>query len=95
MEQLTSQQRVDLKSVLPPERIKDRLIDRYAYASDASHYYLVPLVVVQPVDEHEVAGLLRWSREHQLPVTFRSGGTSLSGQGVTDKVLADLSNHWR
>ncbi|MFM9075804.1 MAG: FAD-binding oxidoreductase, partial [Bacteroidota bacterium] len=92
---LTTDQRKGLSLILPTERIKDRLIDRYAYASDASHYYLVPLVVVQPVNEVEVTGLLRWAKEHQLPVTFRSGGTSLSGQGVTDGVLADLSNHWR
>ena len=92
---LTPEQRKGLSQILPEDRIKDRLIDRYAYASDASHYYLVPLVIVQPVNEAEVKELLRWARGHRLPVTFRSGGTSLSGQGVTDGVLADLSNHWR
>ena len=40
-------------------------------------------------DAAEVAALFRASHESGVPLTFRSGGTSLSGQGVTDGVLAD------
>jgi D-lactate dehydrogenase len=38
----------ELYNLLPAERIKTRLIDRYAYAGDASHYYLLPRAVIQP-----------------------------------------------
>jgi hypothetical protein len=31
----------ELYKILPAERIKARLIDRYVFAGDASHYYLV------------------------------------------------------
>ena len=84
-----------LLTFLPPERVKCRLIDRYAYASDASHYYLVPKAVVQPISIEEVVQLFQFSHTHQLSLTFRAGGTSLSGQGVTDGILVDLSNYWR
>ncbi|MEQ8533722.1 MAG: FAD-binding oxidoreductase [Imperialibacter sp.] len=75
--------------------MKTRLIDRYAYASDASHFYLVPKAVVQPITVEEIQKLFVVSQKLNVPVTFRAGGTSLSGQAVTDGILADLSNYWR
>lgn len=84
-----------LLKILPKERVKTRLIDRYAYASDASHFYLVPEAVVQPRSIEEIRDLFAFSRQNKIHLTFRAGGTSLSGQGVTDGILADLSNFWR
>lgn len=84
-----------LYKILPKERIKDRLIDRYAYASDASHFYLIPQAIVQPICIEEIQKLFLFSHEHGIHLTFRAGGTSLSGQGVTDGILVDLSNYWR
>lgn len=84
-----------IAAFLPPDRIKHRLIDRYAYASDASHFYLVPKIVVQPKTIEEVQKLLEFSQKENEKLTFRAAGTSFSGQGVTDGILADLSNFWR
>jgi D-lactate dehydrogenase len=84
-----------LTQILPKDRVKARLIDRYAYASDASHFYLVPKVVVQPNTIEEVQKLFEFSHTHQESLTFRAAGTSFSGQGVTDGILVDLSNYWR
>ncbi|MDQ4123893.1 MAG: FAD-binding oxidoreductase [Acidobacteriota bacterium] len=84
-----------LLEILPKERVKTRLIDRYAYAADASHFYLVPEAVVQPRSIEEVQKLFAFSHQNKINLTFRAGGTSLSGQGVTDGILVDLSNHWR
>ena len=83
-----------LESVLPAARIKARLIDVVSYASDAGFYYLRPRAVVQPVSEAEVAALFNFSRQHQIPLTFRAAGTSLSGQAISDGILVDLSQHW-
>ncbi len=84
-----------LLKILPAHRVKTRLIDRYAYASDASHFYLLPLAVVQPVSIEEVKKIFQFSHLQKINITFRAGGTSLSGQGVTDGILVDLSNYWR
>lgn len=84
-----------LAEILPPERIKTRYIDLIAYASDAGFYQLIPKAVVQPVSIEEVQSLFAFSRRHDIPITFRGGGTSLSGQSVTEGILADLSQHWR
>jgi D-lactate dehydrogenase len=84
-----------LSAILPPERVKTRPIDRYAFASDASHFYLVPQAVVQPADTEEIKKLFVFSQRHKIPMVFRAGGTSLSGQSITDGILVDLSRHWR
>ena len=91
----SNQLEILLRKNIPADRIKTRLIDRYAYASDASHFYLLPEAVVQPVTIEEVRGIFQVSQSLKMPMTFRAGGTSLSGQGLSDGILVDLSNHWR
>lgn len=83
-----------LESLLPGA-VKSRAIDRLAYAHDASHYVLAPHAVLVPRTADEVARLLRACGERGLHLTFRSGGTSLSGQAVTDGLLVDTRRHFR
>ena len=65
-----------------------------AYAHDASMYRLVPEAVVRPRDEDEIKSLLTYCRDTHTPVTFRAGGTSLSGQSITEGVLAETVQNW-
>lgn len=67
----------------------DRALDLRARAHDASHYLLVPSAVAVPRDVGQVAEVMRACTRLGIPMTFRSGGTSLSGQAVTDQVLVD------
>ncbi|WP_349903726.1 FAD-binding and (Fe-S)-binding domain-containing protein [Parafrigoribacterium humi] len=78
-----------------PGRVDMRASRRLALAHDASHYLLTPRAVVSPVDTGEVASLLRTSSQRGTEITFRSGGTSLSGQAVSDGVLVDTRRHFR
>ena len=59
-------------------------IDRLAIAHDASHYLLVPAGIVRPDSAEAVADIFRAASAFNLPLTFRSGGTSLSGQASGD-----------
>ena len=72
-----------------------RSIDRFAMAHDASHYLLVPDLVATPRSAEEIATLFRASASSGRPITFRSGGTSLSGQGVTSSILVDTRKHFQ
>ncbi len=67
----------------------------YAWSGDASSYRLIPAVVVFVNSEDEVRVVFKAARAEGLPVTFRAAGTSLSGQAVTDGVLAVLGDGWR
>ncbi|MDL9978721.1 FAD-binding and (Fe-S)-binding domain-containing protein [Microbacterium sp. ASV49] len=84
-----------IASVLPEAALPagisvlDRAIDRFSRAHDASHYLLIPSAVVQPASAEEVSEVFRACSNQQIPITLRSGGTSLSGQGVSDSVLLD------
>ncbi|GAB3199597.1 FAD-binding and (Fe-S)-binding domain-containing protein [Nocardioides hungaricus] len=82
-------------AVADPSDVRLRPIDRYAAASDASHFLLTPQAVVVARDRDDVAGLMRASARLRVPVTLRSGGTSLSGQGVTDGILVDVRAGFR
>ncbi|WP_157156158.1 FAD-binding and (Fe-S)-binding domain-containing protein [Diaminobutyricimonas sp. LJ205] len=75
--------------------LSERSIDRLAYAHDASHYLLVPDAVATPATADQVSALFRESHRRGVPLTFRSGGTSLSGQGVTDGILVDTRTNFR
>lgn len=72
-----------------------RATDRLAGAHDASHYLLTPQAVATPADAREVAGILAACADAGVPVTFRSGGTSLSGQAGSDAVLVDTRRNFR
>ena len=84
-----------LKTTARRSGFTDRSIDRLKYAHDASHYLLVPQSVATPVAKEEIATLFRESHRQGVPLTFRSGGTSLSGQGVTNGTLVDTRMNFR
>lgn len=84
-----------LSGLIDPSSILIRPIDRIAFASDASFYRLIPQAVIQPKTTDEIKHLFRFSHEHQIPLCFRAGGTSLSGQAITDGILVDVGRHWR
>ncbi len=84
-----------LRTILPDDRIKARLIDRHRYARDASFYRLIPRAVVQPANEKEIIGLFAFSQKSKIPLVFRAAGTSLSGQSITDGILVEVSSKWQ
>ncbi len=85
----------DLAHRFPARRLVADPLRLVAYGTDASFYRLVPKLVVVVENEEEVRELLALCRRHSAPLTFRAAGTSLSGQAVTDSVLALLGDGWR
>ena len=84
----------ELAAALGPGAVSTRALDRHALAHDASHYLLVPQLVARPRDAAQVATVMAACDRAGLPLTFRAGGTSLSGQAVTDSVLVDTRRHF-
>ncbi|SKA87735.1 D-lactate dehydrogenase [Thiothrix eikelboomii] len=86
----------DLKQTLPAERILQDAFHRLTDGTDASFYRLIPEAVVKLKNEDELQTVLSLARQHQVSLTFRAAGTSLSGQAVTDSILVMLEgNSWR
>lgn len=76
-------------------RVHSRSIDRFARAHDASHYLLIPDAVLSPADAEGVARAFGAVRAAGRTLTFRSGGTSLSGQSVSGDILVDTRSSFR
>jgi D-lactate dehydrogenase len=77
------------------DSLRVRPLDLAAAAADASHYLLTPQAVVVADSEDAVARVLAACTAATLPVTFRSGGTSLSGQAGGTGVLLDVRRGFR
>ncbi len=75
-------------------QVRTSELDRRALGHDASHFLLTPAAIVAPRDAEEVARLLRATAAAGIGLTFRSGGTSLSGQAGTEGVLADVRRNF-
>lgn len=87
--------RARLSGLIRSDRIMTDPLMTYAYSGDASCYRLVPAVVVIVNTEDEVRAVIEAARAERLPLTFRAAGTSLSGQAITEGVLAVLGDGWR
>jgi D-lactate dehydrogenase len=86
--------RTRLVELLGEDRVMTRATDIVRYASDASPYRMFPKAVVMARSADDVAKVMRFGRENDVPVTFRSGGTSLNGQGQTQGILVDVRKYF-
>lgn len=77
-----------LSDHLPPHQIIVDDLRRLAYGTDASFYRLTPEVIAVIENEAEARQVLLTAKQHNRPVTFRAAGTSLSGQAITNGILA-------
>ena len=77
------------------DAISTSVFDRVIAAPDASHYLMTPSAVITPRTADEVATLLEFAVSHGESLTFRSGGTSLSGQATTGGILVDTRRFFR
>ncbi|HEY6600835.1 MAG TPA: FAD-linked oxidase C-terminal domain-containing protein [Xanthobacteraceae bacterium] len=66
---------------------------RGRYATDASHYQIMPLGVVAPRSVKEAEHALAIAREEGVSVLARGAGTSQAGQAVNSSLVLDCSKY--
>jgi FAD/FMN-containing dehydrogenase/Fe-S oxidoreductase len=66
---------------------------RGRYATDASHYQVMPLGVVAPRSVKEAEHALAIAREEGVSVLARGAGTSQAGQAVNSSLVLDCSKY--
>ena len=81
-----------LKTELSGEVQFDRF-SRGRYATDASHYQIVPVGVVAPRTIEEAERAIGIARSEGARVLARGGGTSQAGQTVGDALVVDCSKY--
>ena len=85
-----------LERRLKVEAVGDVRFDAFTrgrYATDASHYQMMPLGVVTPHTGTEAERAIAICRAEGVPVTARGGGTSQAGQTVNESIIVDCSRH--
>ena len=83
-----------LQGFIPEDRLITDPLRTLAYGTDASFYRLIPQIVVRAGSEDEIVKIVQLADSHNISVTFRAAGTSLSGQAITDSVLIQLGDGW-
>src|SRR5260370_38568970 len=66
---------------------------RGRYATDASHYQMLPVGIVLPKTIAEAERAIAVARAESISVLPRGGGTSPSGQAVNASLVIDCSRH--
>lgn len=84
----------DLSAVLSKRQIFSSDLYREIYARDGSYFDIKPEVIVRAETVQEVQKLLFIAARHKTGVTFRAGGTSLSGQTVNNGIICELRTAW-
>jgi FAD/FMN-containing dehydrogenase/Fe-S oxidoreductase len=83
-----------LSRALSTREVRSDRVSRALYATDASVYQIVPLVVAFPASAADVAAAVRICGEFGVPITARGGGTSQAGQCIGAGVILDCSRHF-
>ncbi|MGI8526791.1 MAG: FAD-binding and (Fe-S)-binding domain-containing protein [Pseudolabrys sp.] len=85
-----------LERRLKAELSGDVHFDRFTrgrYATDASHYQIMPVGVVAPRSAEEAERAIALAREEKVSVLPRGGGTSQAGQTVNASLVIDCSKY--
>lgn len=84
----------EIKGFMPQDRIYTDELRRLAWGTDAGFYRMIPHIVIRSDGEKEISRLLKVADKYDVAVTFRAGGTSLSGQSISDSVLIVAGKNW-
>jgi FAD/FMN-containing dehydrogenase/Fe-S oxidoreductase len=93
--------------VLDPKQITDDLrgqfrgelhfdpLTRGLYATDASPFQIAPLAVAVPEDAADIAALVQYCFNHNIPIIPRGAGTGLAGESLGPAIVFDLSVNFK
>ena len=69
-------------------------LEALAWGTDAGFYRLIPKYVIHPDDENDIKTIFHFAKLNKQTVTFRAAGTSLSGQAISNSILAVVGKKW-
>ncbi|TFF91222.1 FAD-binding oxidoreductase [Candidatus Thorarchaeota archaeon] len=76
-----------LASIVGNEYVSTRedVLLTYSHSASIGYDGVMPGAVVRPRTTEEVSGILKVANEHKIPVTARSGGSSLQGEVIPEE----------
>jgi FAD/FMN-containing dehydrogenase/Fe-S oxidoreductase len=82
----------DLAGVFRGELACDQ-ISTSLYASDGSLHQITPMAVACPLDGDDLATLVTYAAEQNLPLVARGAGTSVGGEALGSGIIVDFARH--
>jgi FAD/FMN-containing dehydrogenase/Fe-S oxidoreductase len=83
-----------LSGAISTREVRSDRLSRALYATDASVYQVVPLMVAFPATAADVVAAIEVCARFRVPLTARGGGTSQAGQSIGPGVILDCSKHF-
>src|SRR4051812_45694313 len=82
----------DLAGVFRGELACDQ-ISTSLYANDGSLHQITPMAVACPIDREDLATLVAYAAEQNLPLVARGAGTSVGGEALGSGIVVDFARH--
>ena len=82
----------DLSQIIKGDILTD-IIHRAAYSTDASIYRILPQCVIMPKDANDIANVIRYAKENNIPVVARGAGTGLAGEALSSGIVFDTTRY--
>jgi FAD/FMN-containing dehydrogenase/Fe-S oxidoreductase len=67
------------------------IFNRVAFSTDASIYQIIPLCVVAPRNADDVAIVVKYAHQNNIPVVARGAGSGLAGESLTSGIMLDMT----
>lgn len=84
---------VEIKNLIEGDVFFDENI-KEEFSEDKSLFKIKPKVVIFPKDNKDIKTLIRWSKENNSSITFRSAGTDMTGGSITDEILVVFTKYF-
>lgn len=85
----------ELNRLFDSHQLLSNELYREIYSRDGSYFDIKPEAIVRPETPEQVQRLLAVASQTGTNVTFRTGGTSLSGQSVNNGIICELRTGWK
>ncbi|MHB0945704.1 MAG: anaerobic glycerol-3-phosphate dehydrogenase subunit C [Sedimentisphaerales bacterium] len=80
----------ELSPLLKGECFAD-IFTRVAFSTDGSIYQIIPLCVVAPADTDDVAAVVKYANQNNIPISPRGAGSGLGGESLTPGIMLDMT----
>jgi anaerobic glycerol-3-phosphate dehydrogenase C subunit len=86
-----SQQIADELSRLISGECMSDIFTRVAFSTDGSIYQIVPQCVAAPKNTEDIAAVIKYAGENNIPVVARGAGSGLGGESLTGGIMLDTT----
>ena len=67
------------------------IFTRVAFSTDASIYQIVPICIVAPKNTDDIAAVIKYAGQNNIPLVARGAGSGLGGESLTGGIMLDTT----